>query len=154
MPCPKGWSLLCISFSCHLLLQQKYCKCNQSDVTKEETAGRSWGGFLSLQEKTWENSWAFQGRDRKQAEEQVSESSILLFWRIPAPTLAHLSFSFWSLTSSVSPLSLSNFFFSDGPNFKEISRSSSKIYCVNCQLFRAILQKVLHSLCYKKFTWL
>lgn len=45
MPCPKGWSLLCISFSCHLLLQQKYCKCNQSDVTKEETAGRSWGGF-------------------------------------------------------------------------------------------------------------
>lgn len=63
-------------------------------------------GVLSLQYETWENTWVFQGRNREQAEEQVGVSSILDFQMIPAPTIAHFSFTFWSLAPSASPLSL------------------------------------------------
>lgn len=59
-----------------------------------------------------------------------------------------------SLLLSPLSLSLSNFFLSNGAGFKKISRSSSRIYCVHCQLFRAILQKVLLSCFNKKLTWL
>lgn len=93
-----------------------YNKSTTSGVTamslRKESASRSWGGFPLYNRKHGKTHEPFrEGTENKQRRRSVNPS-ILPFWRLHAPTIAHLSFSFWSLASSVSPLSLCQISFS------------------------------------------